>query len=636
MNLADPKRLSVPGLEGLARLLELLVNYFKVEIGHKLLDHFRVVADPQMLQQSSKLPLSENEGITKLVRLANIFHLLPSTANIFLDNLINSIVATEAAMYFSGRSPFSEPLARYLDRYPQEGVDFFLKNIHFPRHLRTLRSILQAKLAPRLESELSSRTPFIVAHFIQENSSNLLPALLLLEDLATIDSGWMQQHPYAIGALVNIWYAPKSKSIADHLDRQSIVLSIFKLILENYPRIDLIFEIVAVYTWNLEMDLVRTTHFLYQKVALSEDAIYRRNILMRFLTWFEDPSYSWSHKAFFIRYVITPTLLVQALRSPNDRLIGRDFVTAIQKIIWSRVSDPSRFQEADDMLKIELLHFTTVMVQHYSDLVEEVKSAVWKFSLSYIHNEDPVVKQIVYLLNAHFCTAIPGNPPKFILKTWSDILRSSQPELGRGAIRQEALSTLAPALPLTETESASGDHHHYPPWAVTTRRFIYEEGLAHAVNMYNLIIKQPDLFYPVRGLFVTHMVGSLHKLGLMNGSTTETRSLSIDILQVIFNWERKAQEEHSMKMETDGPQKDVMTPLLYRENMVSYLVRLASSFPESPSKNNASANIVPRALALLKAIVGPSGWTDVAFGLRFFMRALDQVIEVMSLIRTLR
>ena len=91
MNLADPKRLSIPGLEGLARLLELLTNYFKVEIGQKLLDHFRIVADPQMLQAASKLPLPENEGVTKLVRLANIFHLLPSAANIFLDDLISSV-----------------------------------------------------------------------------------------------------------------------------------------------------------------------------------------------------------------------------------------------------------------------------------------------------------------------------------------------------------------------------------------------------------------------------------------------------------------------------------------------------------------------------------------------------------------
>ncbi|KAG6860236.1 hypothetical protein C0995_013842, partial [Termitomyces sp. Mi166 len=147
MNLADPKRLSVPGLEGLARLLELLTNYFKVEIGHKLLDHFRIVADPAMLT----VPLTNNESITKLVRLANIFHLLPSAANIFLENLVNSIVQTESQMCLSNQSPFSEPLGKYLDRYPVDGIDFFMRHITFPRHMRTLRSILEAKFAPNLE-----------------------------------------------------------------------------------------------------------------------------------------------------------------------------------------------------------------------------------------------------------------------------------------------------------------------------------------------------------------------------------------------------------------------------------------------------------------------------------------------------
>jgi Phosphatidylinositol kinase and protein kinases of the PI-3 kinase family len=41
MNLQDPKRLSVAGLDGLARLLTLLTNYFKVEIGARLLDHMK-------------------------------------------------------------------------------------------------------------------------------------------------------------------------------------------------------------------------------------------------------------------------------------------------------------------------------------------------------------------------------------------------------------------------------------------------------------------------------------------------------------------------------------------------------------------------------------------------------------------
>jgi transformation/transcription domain-associated protein len=63
------------------------------------------------VQESSKLSLEDDEGITKPVWLANIFHLLPSAANIFLVPLVNAIVQIEAQMHFFTKSPFSEPLA---------------------------------------------------------------------------------------------------------------------------------------------------------------------------------------------------------------------------------------------------------------------------------------------------------------------------------------------------------------------------------------------------------------------------------------------------------------------------------------------------------------------------------------------
>ncbi|TBU29439.1 hypothetical protein BD311DRAFT_864790 [Dichomitus squalens] len=97
----------------------------EVVIGHKLLDHFRIAADPQMLQGPSRLPLVENDGLEKLVCLANIFHLLPSAANIFLENLVNAIVQIESVLHFSGESPFSAPLARYLARYPSDAMDYY-------------------------------------------------------------------------------------------------------------------------------------------------------------------------------------------------------------------------------------------------------------------------------------------------------------------------------------------------------------------------------------------------------------------------------------------------------------------------------------------------------------------------------
>ncbi|KAF5387961.1 hypothetical protein D9615_000446 [Tricholomella constricta] len=624
MNLADPKRLSVPGLEGLARLLELLTNYFKVEIGHKLLDHFRIVADPQMLIDSSRLPLSNNEGITKLVRLANIFHLLPSAANIFLENLVNAIVQTESQMHFSTRSPFSEPLAKYLDRYPAEGIDFFIRHLNFPRHLRTLRSIIEAKLAPNLERELASRTSYIASHFLRGvDPSFRLPAMLLFRDLVRLVPTWLAENSYVIDALLEVWHSevpqPEQTAVVmpEVIQRHNIMLDIFVEASKQSPRIDLIFEIVSVFTRNLGMDLVHTTHFLYNHVALSENIIFRRNVLMRFLTWFRDPSYSWSHKAQFMHHVVTPTLLVHASRpAPREQLLDTDFVDQMHRIIWRPITESDKFSETDDVFKIEALYLTTILVQHYSELLEDLKKDIIKCAWYFITvSEDIIVKQTAYLLAARFF-AVFQTPQKFILRAWTGLLRSPHSE-GRASLRQEALATLAPSLPRTD-----GSEVGPPQWAKTTRRLLTEEGLAQHIAIYHLIVKQPDLFYPVRSLFIPHMANSLNKIGMSSTSTAESRLLSVDLIQVIFTWEEQAaQAAQSVSSKTDSSRSDVVwqTPLGFRENMVSYLVRLAT-MAHDPAVRTA---LMPRALTLLQLLVGPKGWSDVTVGLRYFARTLE-------------
>ncbi|KIJ57798.1 hypothetical protein HYDPIDRAFT_34782, partial [Hydnomerulius pinastri MD-312] len=606
MNLADPKRLSVSGLEGLARLLELLINYFKVEIGHKLLDHFRIVADPQMLQASSRLPLPENEGITKLVRLANIFHLLPSAANIFLENLVNAVVQTEAQMQFSGRSPFSEPLGKYLDRYPGEALDFFTRHLHFPRHVRTLRSILQAKLAPNLERELASRTQSLVSHCLESNDQNLLlPGLYLLDDLADLQPSWIPENSFVIDAVVQIWRSeplqPEQTDVMvpDAIHRQSTMVSIFQKALEKTPRVDLLFEVVAIYTRNLAMDLTRLTQFLYQHVALNEDLFYRRNVLARFLIWFEDPSASWATKTYFLRFVVTPTILMQADNIPKDGLLDMDFITAVHRTIWQQMIDDTTFADADDMFKIELLHLTTVLVHRFPELLEDVKKDIIRCAWHYITSDDAVVKQTAYLLAARFFEAF-DTPQKFILRAWTGLLRPPHTE-GKLLIKQ-ALDILAPALPRSGANDVG-----YPQWAKTTRRLLAEEGngFQQIIMIYQLLVRQPHLFYPVRALFVPHMVNSLNKLGLSGTASGESRVLSIDISQVIFNWEQNP-EDPDVQM-SGAPSSSWVTPLAFRESIVSFLLRLATATLEPPAKNV----LVPRALTLLQEMVAASGWSDV-------------------------
>lgn len=54
VNLAHTKNLSMPLLQGLARLLELLSHWFNVTLGGKLLEHLKKWLEPEKLAQSQK------------------------------------------------------------------------------------------------------------------------------------------------------------------------------------------------------------------------------------------------------------------------------------------------------------------------------------------------------------------------------------------------------------------------------------------------------------------------------------------------------------------------------------------------------------------------------------------------------
>jgi hypothetical protein len=148
------------------------------------------------------------------------------------------------------------------------------------------------------------------------------------------------------------------------------------------------------------------------------------------------------------------------------------------------------------------------------------------------------------------------------------------------------------------------------------------------ITIYHLIVKQPQLFFPVRSLFVPHIANSLNKLGVTATAGLDLRLLSVEILQVIFQWEEQATQARRAQDTGEIPKDDStwLTPLNFRENMVSYLVRLTTGTSDQPSRNT----LLPKAFSLLQRIVGPSGWIDVTVGLRFFLRALEQVSYILA------
>ena len=95
VNLQDPRKLSVENLDGLARLLKLLTNYFKVEIGTRLLDHLKSIADPVTLQKISFTMVEQNSKMKIVTGIFNVFHLLPPAASTFLKQITEKVIELE-------------------------------------------------------------------------------------------------------------------------------------------------------------------------------------------------------------------------------------------------------------------------------------------------------------------------------------------------------------------------------------------------------------------------------------------------------------------------------------------------------------------------------------------------------------
>lgn len=474
VNLADAKRLSVSGLEGLARFLELLTNYFKVEIGHKLLDHFKTLSEePGMLQNAAFAPLEENQDIARMVRLINVFRLLPPTANMFLKTLTTLVVEAETNLHQSAPGPFTENLARYLDRYKTDAVPFLFENLRNPDMIRTFRNVLASGFAPDFADELSLEAGKLgEVCFLDESAPDLVtPGLLIVRELINNDSKWLVSHSTVLDSLVSLWRAsparllPKGDGGAPSASQREplLIVETFLSYLKYEPHIPLIFDVVKIYTLGTNSDLSGVTQFLYDNIANHASTTLKKDVLNHFLGVFGDPNVSWLFKMHCLRLLVNPILVVYfASGKPPGDLIDSQFAASAHMLIWqkivsddklattsgeeakSKVDQASLISAGGDALKIELLQMSTLIVRHCSDVLSEVRKDIIKTGWLYIRDTDPTVKHTAYLLIARF---IENNvsPINIIMQVWSGLLKLS-PSEGRALVRQ-AIDIIAPVSP---------------------------------------------------------------------------------------------------------------------------------------------------------------------------------------------
>ena len=564
MNLQDPKRLSVAGLDGLARLLTLLTNYFKVEIGARLLDHMKVIADDSILQKVSFSLVEQSPPMKIVAAIFNIFHLLPPAATSFMEHLVNKVLELEETLRRTSHSPFRKPLVKYLNRYPKESLAFFLARFKEERFGRFFGQILDDPESEALRAAVVADTDALTsAAFGQDlgeaKNTAAINGIYLVHSVCSHQhtKRWLVSQPDLRAKLLTFGRDLERKLRNDKLpaserlrveQAEDKLMEIFTTYLsESVQDLDFLFEVMD----GLSADELKHTlafpRFIYSHIITNESIDYRRSVIMRCLDLYGQRSCSQKMKTFAFRNLVNPIFAMDVQANWNSpanspKLMDRSMTEFIQSRLWKpQLSDLSEesSQAGVDHSRMELLQLSALLIKYHHQTVQDSRKDIIKFAWNYIRLEDIINKYGAYVLISYFI-AHYDTPFKIVVQVYVALLKAHQNE-GKALVTQ-ALDVLAPVLPnrIVSLNTQTPDAR-YPLWAKWPRRILAEEtaNLQQVMSIFQFLVRQPDLFYESREHFVPLIVPSLIKIASPPNSSNDSKKLALNLINLIWTWEEK-------------------------------------------------------------------------------------------------
>lgn len=636
-NLQDPRRLSVHGLDGLARLLQLLTTYFKVEIGSRLLDHIKNLAEHNMLQRTSFTLIEQNDQMKIIAAVFNIFHLLPSAAEQFKERLITTVLDLEEQLRRTRFSPFRAPLYKYINRYPNEVLKLLIGKIEDPKFGRFLAQVLEYPESKALRQKVVSDVETLIKQCgdMSEanketkyaaiiNAINIMHSITMFEDTKS----WMEKKDNLM------WFKAVGKKLEAQLRSNTLppglrlaaeqagdqLMVIFTKYLNYHPKdLDSLFSLVEAVTSDDFKPSQPLFDYIYKHIVCNESIDYWKAIITRSLEIYAGRSASQRTKAFLLHYMVNPIIAMDVMRnsgqlspSKTPRLMDKAVIESLHSKIWKvglGDSTEDLTQPGIDHTRMEVLQLTAMLVKYYHAILQEARKDIIKFGWTYIRLEDVINKHAAYVVIGYFI-AHYETPAKIVQQVYYSLLRTNQNE-GRALVSQ-ALELIAPVLP-KRVNTAPGDRN--PIWAVGPRRILSEEGqnIQQMTSIFHFLVKHADLFYEARDKFINLIISSLRKVAQPPNPSNESKKLVLNLMTLIWQWEQKrvegknaapvrafSESPNAKKRKLDGflaeqtsspsPSKpgssgsgdktEYLVPAVAQSKMIKYLVEFIASLSE--------------------------------------------------------
>ena len=687
MNLQNPEKLNVKGLQGLARLLALLTNYFKVEIGERLLSHLTHIATSQALQKSSFALIEQNPQMQIVIAVLNIFHLLPSAASSFMKDLVSKVMELEDALRRVHYSPFREPLLKFLNRYPKETWAFFTSKLSELKYGRFFAQLLDAPDSGPLREVVVADTEGLSKSFMEgeeqdKKDAAFINAVHIVQTISGHQSEWLTTADAVRQCLFSSGKDMHQKVISDRIPSDlrlaaeqagEQLIDIFVAYMKTAPQdLEFLFHVMdAVTSEEIKMHSTFTS-YLYSHIISSESIDLWRNVVLRSLELYSSRTASQKVKAFVFKNLVNPVFAMDVLRaskseSTDRRFVNKSLIEAISNKLWKPPfveSGDENAQPGADHARLELLQMSAMLLQYYYNTVSEARKELIKFGWAYMKLEDTINKHAAYVLVSYFIARF-DTPTKIVNQIYVALLRAHQNE-GRALVIQ-ALDLVAPFLPKRLIGSAD---NKYPVWAKWPKKILSEESsnLQQLICIFQFMVRHPDLFYESREQFIPHMIPSLAKIAPLPNPSNEHKKLVLHLISMILQWEKRRVEgeERPMSGSSDvvptklrrldlsqgnssspapsvasgGAEKtEYQVPANLRSMLVKYLTQFICILPEryplpAAKLRELQSNVViaplppndicRKAIGLLHDLLAPDIWPDV--DVEIFSRMTEQIL----------
>ncbi|CAK9440169.1 uncharacterized protein LODBEIA_P42690 [Lodderomyces beijingensis] len=567
MNLSDHKKLTVSGLEALARLLELLISYFRVEIGRKLLDHLMAWAQINTLRQIAGQNLGNNHTVQVVMAILNIFHLLPAKAYTFMEEIINTLQYLEGHLDRHQDSPFRKPVSKFLNRFAENCIEYMVKNFKNRKLGNMLASIAGTEGCENLRKAASAQIQFLAGDLRAETDpetkvvkfANLID---LVDAIAIHDKEWFGNQKDLliglsgiVGDINEITQAPVLTAAHFQGDQataklQHLVVEFLKGNAKNAT--DLLFIVVDRHCRLKRKITNELEDYIFNGIVASSDLELRNTYLTKTMEFVSNSNHSLKSKIFFLKKVFGPIFIYESVKTGNVDIFFKSgdsdegetpaWLANLNNNIWKSQNDVITGHTSGklDSYRYALLEITALLLKLASVQVGKLRKEIIKFSWNYIKLDDNITKQVAYVTTSYFIAAY-DTPGKLATQVFVALLRTHQTD-SRNLVRQ-ALDILAPVMS-ERMKDESPDS-----WLKWPRRIISEDGfnVTQVLNVYQFIVQHPDLFFIAREHFISNIITAMGKLTILANPAIENQVLAIELAELILYWERKAKEQGDRK-----------------------------------------------------------------------------------------